>query len=406
MCPIGEKASHDGNDDILYALANGVSFPPKKQLNSNVVAQIGTVLGPLLGGLLTQYTTWRWCFYINLPVGGAVAVLLILIHIPERTVKTDAPSTILITLEKLDIFGFALFAPAAIQFLLALEWGGSRYVWKSTTIIGLFCGAAATFCVFLAWEYHRGDKAMIPLSMVRRRTVWCSCLVILLFFGSTLITSYYMPIYFQSVRDATPTMSGVYILPAILSQILFATVSGYLVGSLGYYLPWVVLSGILTSTGTGLISTFRPTTSTGTWIGYQILAGAGRGCGIQMPLVAVQTALPRDQASIGVALIMFAQTFGGALFLTFAETVFANGLTKAINTFAPNVSAKTVIGAGASAVRGVVPKVELAGVLLAYNQAVQQTFYLAAGAAAGTLVFCWGMGWKSVKKAKVVTPGA
>lgn len=151
-----------------------------------------------------------------------------LIHIPERTVKTDAPSTILIILEKLDIFGFALFAPAAIQFLLALEWGGSRYVWKSATIIGLFCGAAASFCVFLAWEYHRGDKAMIPLSMVRRRIVWCSCLVILLFFGSTLIASYYMPIYFQSVRDATPTMSGVYILPAILSQILFATVSGYL----------------------------------------------------------------------------------------------------------------------------------------------------------------------------------
>ncbi|KAL9125225.1 MAG: hypothetical protein Q9175_008117 [Cornicularia normoerica] len=246
------------------------------------VAQIGTVGGPLIGGLLTQYTTWRWCFYINLPVGAAIAILLMLIRIPDRTIKTDAKPTIFLTLEKLDILGFALFAPAAIQFLLALEWGGSRYVWKSATIIGLICGAAGTFCVFLAWEYRRDDAAMIPFSIVRQRTVWCSCLVIFLFMGSVTITSYYMPIYFQAIRNATPTMSGVYILPAILSQIVFATVSGVLVGRLGYYLPWAIASGVLTSIGTGLISTFTPTTSTGTWIGYQILAGAGRGCGIQM----------------------------------------------------------------------------------------------------------------------------
>ena len=102
-----------------------------------------------------------------------------------------------------------------------------------------------------------------------------------------------------------------------------------------------------------------------------------------------------------MAILIFAQTFGGALFLTFAETDFSNGLTKAINAFAPNVSAEVVIAAGASGVREVVPKPELAGVLLAYNQAIQYTFYLATGAAAMTLVFCWGMGWKSVKEAKV-----
>lgn len=150
------------------------------------------------------------------------------IRIPDRIVKSDNDSKLLSTLKKLDIVGFALFAPAAIQFLLALEWGGSRYVWRSSTVIGLFCGAAGTFCAFLAWEYCRGDSAMIPFSMIRRRIVWCSCAVTFLFMGSLSITSYYMPIYFQAVRNATPTMSGVHILPAILSQIVFATVSGVL----------------------------------------------------------------------------------------------------------------------------------------------------------------------------------
>ena len=103
-----------------------------------------------------------------------------------------------------------------------------------------------------------------------------------------------------------------------------------------------------------------------------------------------------------MALLIFAQTFGGALFLTFAETDFSNSLTKAIETFAPNVSAKAVNAAGASGVREIVPGPELANVLLAYNQAVQHAFYLSAGAAAATLIFCWGMGWKSIKKPKAV----
>ena len=151
-----------------------------------------------------------------------------LIRIPDITKTDQVKSTILKTLGKLDLFGFALFAPAAIQLLLALEWGGTRYVWNDATIIGLFCGAAGTFCIFLAWEYRRGDSAMIPYSMVRRKIVWCSCLVVFMFMGSMIITTYYMPIYFQTVRNATPTMSGVYILPAILSQVIFATISGLL----------------------------------------------------------------------------------------------------------------------------------------------------------------------------------
>ena len=107
-----------------------------------------------------------------------------------------------------------------------------------------------------------------------------------------------------------------------------------------------------------------------------------------------------------MALVIFAQTFGGSLFLTFAQTDFNDGLRRAIETFAPNVGAETVIAAGAAAVSEVVPKPDLIGVLVAYNQAVQHTFYLAAGAAAATLIFCWGMGWKSVKKVKAVEPEA
>lgn len=192
------------------------------------VSQMGTVLGPLIGGALTQYTSWRWCFYINLPTGGLVAAGLFFVTIPDRIVKTDTKPTLLSVLKKLDLVGFALFAPTAIQLLLALQWGGNEYNWGNATIIGLFCGSFATFCVFLFWEYRKGDAAMIPFSMVGRKIVWSASLVNGFFLGSMLITAYYMPIYFQAVKNATPTDSGVYTLPGILTQIIFATTSGIL----------------------------------------------------------------------------------------------------------------------------------------------------------------------------------
>lgn len=192
------------------------------------VSQLGIVLGPLIGGALTQYTTWRWCFYINLPIGGLTAGVLLLINIPDRVMRDTGTPLISVIREKLDLLGFALFAPAAVQFLLALQWGGTTYPWNSATVIGLFCGAAGTLCVFLAWEYHKGDMAMIPFSIMKRRVVWCSCLAAFFFFGGMLSFTYYLPIYFQAVKGVSPTLSGVYLLPSVLSQILFSVVSGFL----------------------------------------------------------------------------------------------------------------------------------------------------------------------------------
>jgi hypothetical protein len=168
-------------------------------------------------------------FYINLPIGGLSALFLLLIKIPDRLDKTKKEkATLRSTLSKLDLVGFFWFAPFAIMFLMALEWGGNTYAWKSATIIGLFCGAGGVLIIFVAWEYYKGDEAMVPFSMVRQRVVWSSCLVIAFFFGGLLLFSYYLPIYFQAVKGASPAMSGVYILPGILSQMVMAALSGAL----------------------------------------------------------------------------------------------------------------------------------------------------------------------------------
>jgi hypothetical protein len=168
-------------------------------------------------------------FYINLPIGGFAALLLFVIHIPDRLIKDgNEKKTAKSVLAQLDLVGFSLFAPFTVMMLMALQWGGQKYPWSSPMIIGLFCGGAGALLAFIAWEYHVGDKAMIPFSVIRKRVVWSSCLVMALFFGALLVFSYYLPIYFQTVKGVSPTLSGVYILPSVLSQIITATLSGVL----------------------------------------------------------------------------------------------------------------------------------------------------------------------------------
>lgn len=165
---------------------------------------------------------------MNLPICGVVALLLMFIEPPEQASKPSlsVATVINILLHKLDLVGFTLLAPAAIQLLLALDYGEHVYGWKDSTPIGLFCGAGATFVVFLLWERHQGDGAMIPLKMIKNRVVWTSCLTQRTAFCMSLVASFYLPLYFQGIKDATPVMSGVYMLPGILFQLLFAIVCG------------------------------------------------------------------------------------------------------------------------------------------------------------------------------------
>ncbi|GAT22703.1 MFS multidrug transporter [Aspergillus luchuensis] len=341
------------------------------------------------------------CFYINLPIGALVGILLIFTNIPEPHAKPRAAEVFRsVILKKFDLFGFVLFAPAAIELLLALQWGGSRYPWKSSTIIGLFCGSAATFVVFGLWERRMGNDAMIPGQLVKQRIVWSSCMTMSMMFGMTMVMAYYLPIYFQSVRGESALMSGVDLLPNILCQLVMAVLSGILTGRLGYYLPWAIFGSIMTSIGTGLLSMLSPTTSTRDWAGFQAIVGLGRGAATQVPMVAIQNAVTPAQISPAMAILTFSQTFGGSIFLAVAEVLLTAGLRKKIPEYAPSVNPETVISAGATGFRDVVPAKDLLSVLVAYSKAIDEVFYLCAALCVVQFFFVWGMGWKNVKQGK------
>lgn len=189
------------------------------------LSHLKTVTDPVLG------------FYMNLPIGALVGALLLFTRIPDQKQKQPTREVMdSVFLHKFDLVGFVLFAPASIMLLLALQYGGNDYSWDSVTVIGLFCGSVTTFVVFALWEWHMGIEAMIPGHLVRDQIVLSSSLLSMVIFGFTMTLSYYLPIYFQSIRGESALLSGVNLLPNILCQLVMAVVSGILSGCLSFSL--------------------------------------------------------------------------------------------------------------------------------------------------------------------------
>jgi hypothetical protein len=190
-------------------------------------------------------------------------------------------------------------------------------------------------------------------------------------------------------------------LPLILALVIMSLIGGAGITILGYYTPFFIASTILQSIGSGLLTTFTVDTGSPKWIGFQIVYGFGIGLAMQAPLIAVQTVLPLVDVPVGTATIMFIQTFGGALFVSVSQNVFTNRLVSGLLEEARGFDSSMILRLGATTLKKAVPPEYLPGVLLAYNRALTQTFYVAVAMSCLTVIGSLSLEWKSVKEKKV-----
>ncbi|KAL2136481.1 hypothetical protein VTI74DRAFT_3500 [Chaetomium olivicolor] len=397
---VGSSGISNGALTIISAV-----LPPRAQakfMGVNVgLGQLGLALGPIVGGLFTEYVSWRWCFYINLPVGGVVGILLLLFRIPEPVSKPPARQILGTAMKSLDLPGFMLISPAAIMLLLGLQYGGNQYAWDSSVVIGLLVGAGVTFIVFLFWEHRQGDEAMVPFALLTHRIIWSAAGNMFFLMASVLVADFYLAIYFQAVHDDPPLMSGVHMLPATLGIVLFTMLSGIMIEMLGYYLPWVASGGAISAIGYGLLSLLSPTTSVAKWIGYQVLYGVGSGCMATGAYIAIQNLVPTPQIPTAMSIIIFCQNMGGAVSLVTANAIFSNTLRNQLQRRLPEIgtSPDVIINAGARSLRHIVAgSQQLAAVLEAYSKSVDTVMYLGIAVSVAAFAFAWGLGWKDIRK--------
>lgn len=247
---------------------------------------VASIVGPVLGGGLTQRLSWRWCFYINLPIGGLAAALFFPLFSIRRPCETEK-QPLEDKLKCLDAMGFVLFAGSVAMLLFALQWGGRpEYPWSSATIIGLLVGSIVTMALFLGWQLRQGrrwdrgddkfDSALIPPRLFTgHRNVALLCAGSFFVNGPFQIMIYWLPLWFQAILGVTPTQSAIYYFPTVISDVLAAVIGSAIVMKLGWWNPFLIFGNSMVCLGAGLLSTITPGISRGYWIGYQIFGGIG-----------------------------------------------------------------------------------------------------------------------------------
>lgn len=331
----------------------------------------------------------------SLPIGAiTVAILVFILHFPP--VK---PVPLKTQFKRLDPLGTLCFLPSIICLLLALQWGGSTYAWSSTRIIALFVLSGVLFFFFVAIQLWKQDTATVNPSIARNRSVALGMLFSFCIGGTMITIIYFLPLWFQAIQSVSAIKSGIRTLPLVLSLVVAAIISGGLVTRFGWYNPFLLSCSALMTIGGGMLTTLRPDSSSAAWIGYQFLFGFGLGMGMQQSSLAAQAALSKTDVAIGVSLMFFMQSLGGAVMVCIGQALFTNDLLKGLSGIG-GIDPLIILSTGATDLKRVVPTELIGQVLDAYNHALCRTFIVATAVAGLSIVAAVGMPWINVKGLK------
>lgn len=361
------------------------------------VEGLATLSAPLLGGVIVESLGWRWCFYVNAPIGVVTLLLTMYCFLDPPKPREIAGMTLKQKIWQLDLVSNLFFIPALTGLFLAFSWPGTKYSWDSGPVIGSLVAFAVLIIAFTYNQIRRGDAAALPLRIMKRRSVIAGCIFIMCGNSTGNVLEYYLPTYYQVIRGYTPAASGYMMLPIIIAGVIGALIHGFGTSAFGYYAPFMLFASTIMPIAAGLVTTFKINTSFAQLIMYTGFSGLAYGIGFSGPQNAVQTVLPVEDVPLGTSIMLFAQSFGPAVSVAIAQVLFVNNLSTDLSGLVQGLSGANIENVGLSQIVTSVPVEKSREVLVAIDQSLTQTWYLVVGLACATMIGSLLIEWRSVK---------
>ncbi|BCR96445.1 MDR family MFS transporter [Aspergillus luchuensis] len=361
------------------------------------VEGLATLSAPLLGGAIVQSIDWRWCFYINAPLGAATLALTICCFSDPPKPSAIARMGLKQKITQLDLTSNLLFIPALTSIFLAVSWAGTKYSWTSGPVIAPLITFTILMAAFIYNQKRLGDASALPLRIMKRRSVIAGCIFIMCGNSTGNVLEYYLPTYYQVVRGYTPAKSGYMMLPIIIAGTVGALIHGFGTSAIGYYAPFMLFASLMMPAAAGLITTFKINTSFAELIIYTAFSGLAYGIGFSGPQNAVQTVLPVEDVPLGTSIMLFAQSFGPAVAIAVAQVLFVDQLSVNLRGLVSDIDGVGIENSGLSQLVADMSPAKTRDVLVAIDRSLIQTWYLVIGLACATMVGSLMIEWRSVK---------
>lgn len=323
---------------------------------------VTTVIGPLLGGYLTDHFTWRWAFWINVPI-SVVVFFVAAAAIPALTERTKPV---------IDYTGILFVGLGAAGLTLATSWGGTTYPWGSPMIIGLFVGSVSALCIF-AWVESRAAEPILPIRLFRS-SVFTVCCVLSFVVGFAMLGALtFLPTYMQFVDGVSATTSGLRTLPMVIGMLTTSMGSGVIVGRTGRYKVFPIAGTAVMAVAFFLMSRMDPSTSAVVQSLFLVILGAGIGMCMQTLVLIVQNTSSFDDLGVATSGVTFFRTIGSSFGAAIFGSLFTNFLHSRIG---PAMLASRAPAAAAASPEALhrLPRQAAAPIVAAYAESLTQVF--------------------------------